>query len=157
MAIDCWRPFATTLDRWEPFRGPNDIQAEMNLLFDSVFGRPIEIGGNERAWVPVLDMYETKDDLVVSCEVPGVKEEEVHVSVTDDLLTIKGERSRLEEVKDDDYHRLERSYGKFERSIPLTVPVKTDKVTATYHDGVLQIKLPKAEAAKPKEVKIDLL
>lgn len=157
MTIERWRPFAATVDLCEPFRGLSGIQAEMDHLLDSVFSRPAVIGGVDRVWTPALDTYETKDELVVSCELPGVKEKEVHVSIADDLLTIKGERTRQEEVKDDDYHRLERWYGRFERTIPLTVPVETDKVKATYRDGVLQIRLPKAEAAKPKEVKIDIL
>lgn len=157
MAIDRWRPFGSTLDRWEPFEGLSDIQTEMNRLFDGFFGRPAGFGGAERVWAPVVDMHETKDELIVACELPGVKEKEVHVSITDDLLTIKGERTRREEVTDEHHHRLERWYGKFERSIPLPMPVESDKVKATYRDGVLQIKLPKAEVVKPKEVKIEVL
>lgn len=76
-------------------------------------------------------MYETKDDLVVSLELPGVKEKEVQVSITNDILTVKGERSQQQEVKDENYHRLERWFGKFERNIPLPMAVQTDKVKAT--------------------------
>ncbi|MBI3625248.1 MAG: Hsp20/alpha crystallin family protein [Candidatus Rokubacteria bacterium] len=157
MAIECWRPFGSTLDRWDPLRGLGEIQSEVNRLFDSFFGRPAGLGAVERVWAPATDMYETKDVLVVSLELPGVKEKEVQVSITNDILTVKGERSQLQEVKDENYHRLERWFGKFERNIPLPLPVQTDKAKATYRDGVLEIKLPKAEAVKPKEIKIDVL
>ena len=103
-----------------------------------------------------MDMYETKDDLVVSLELPGVKEKEVQVSIMNDILTVKGERTQQQEVKDENSHRLERWFGRFERGIPLPMPVQTDKVKATYRDGVLEIKLPKAEAVKPREIKIDV-
>lgn len=127
-----------TLERFDPVR---DIQTEVNRLFDGFFGRPF-FGrpvtltgalGTERLWAPVADMYETKDDLVVSLEVPGVRE------------------------KDESYHRLERASGKFERTIQLPMPVQSDKVKATYRDGVLEIRLPKVEEVKPKEIKIDIL
>lgn len=157
MAIERWRPLGSTFDRWEPFRGLNDIQAEMNRLFDTVFARPTGLGVVERVWGPAMDMYETKDDLVVSFELPGVKEKEVQVSIANDVLTIRGERAHRQEVKDENYHRLERWVGKFERSVPLPMPVQTDKVKAAYREGVLEIKLPKAEAIKPKEIKIDVL
>lgn len=157
MAIERWRPFGSTLDRWEPFRGLTDIQAEMNLLFDAVFGRSTGVAVTDRVWAPAIDMYETKDDLYVLCEVPGVREKEVQVSITNDVLTIKGERNQQQEVKDDSHYRLERWFGRFEQSVPLPMPVQSDKVKATYRDGVLEIKLPKAEAVKPKEIKIEVL
>lgn len=157
MALERWRPFGATLDRWEPFRGLSEIQSEVNRLFDNFFGRPAGVALGERLWAPAMDMYETKDDLVVSLELPGVKEKEVQVSITNDVLTVRGERTQQQEVKDENYHRLERWFGKFERSIPLPMPIQTEKVKATYRDGVLEIKLPKAEAVKPKEIKIDVL
>jgi HSP20 family protein len=94
----------------------------------------------------------------VTFELPGVREKEVSLNITGDVLTLKGER-RWEkgELKDESYHRLERVYGKFERSVPLPVPVQADKVRATYRDGVLEIKLPKAEEVKAKEIKIDIV
>jgi len=157
MAIERWRPFGSTLDRWEPSRGLTDIQAEMNRLFDAVFGRSTGVAVTDRVWAPAIDMYETKDDLYVLCEVPGVREKEVQVSITNDVLTIKGERNQQQEGKDDSHYRLERWFGRFERSVPLPMPVQSDKVKATYRDGVLEIKLPKAEAVKPKEIKIEVL
>ena len=157
MTLECWRPFGSTLDRWEPFRSLAEIQTEMNRLFDTFLNRPAGPGMTERLWAPAMDMYETKDDLYVQVELPGVKEKDVQVSFTNDVLTVKGERAQQQEVRDDDSHRLERWFGKFERSIELPMAVQADKVKATYRDGVLEIKLPKAETVKPKEIKIDVL
>lgn len=157
MGIERWRPFRSTIDRWEPLGSIAEIQGEMNRLFDTFFGRPTGTGLAQRLWAPAMDMYETSDHLVVAFELPGVKEKEVHVSISDDVLTVRGERAQQQEIKEENCYRLERWYGKFERTVPLPLPVQTDKVKATYRDGVLEIKLPKAEAVKPKEIKIDLL
>ena len=156
MAIERWRPFGTFMERREPFR---DIQGEMNRLFDSFFGRPLgtstEMGS--RPWMPVVDMYETKDDLILNFELPGVREKEVSLSITGDLLTVRGERQFNQQLKDDNYHHMERAYGKFERTVQRPMPVQTGRVTASYRDGVLEVKLPKAEEVRPKEIKIDVL
>lgn len=157
MALERWRPFGGSIARWEPFRDPSDIQGEMNRLFDSFFGRPVALQTVERTWMPPVDMYETKDDLHVSVEVPGIREKEVSVSIMGDVLTVKGERKWDKELNDEGYHRVERGYGRFERAVPLPVRVQADKVKATYRDGVLEITLPKAEEVKPKEIKIDVL
>ena len=154
--IDRWRPYGTAVERWEPFRNINDIQGEMNRLFDSLFGRPATVLAGERLWAPLADMYETKDDLFVALELPGIREKDVNVSITGDMLTVKGDRRFERDVTDEGYYRLERVYGKFERSMPLPIPVQADKVKATYRDGVLEIRLPKVEEVKPKEIKIDV-
>lgn len=152
MAVERWRPFGVSV---EPFRNLNDIQGEMNRLFDRFFGRPITVTTAERLWMPVVDMYETKDDLRLTFEIPGVPEKDVNVSITGDL--VKGERQFVEELKEESYHRIERPYGRFERSVQLPMPVQADKVKATYRDGVLEVRLPKADEIKPKEIKIDIL
>jgi HSP20 family protein len=155
--VERWRPYGTAVERWEPFGNLNDIQGEMNRLFDSFFGRPASVTASERMWAPLSDMYETKDDLIVTFELPGVREKDVNVSITGDVLALKGERRFERDVKDEGYYRLERVYGKFERSMPLPVAVQADKVKATYRDGVLEIRLPKkVEEVKPKEIKIDV-
>jgi HSP20 family protein len=154
MALVRFRPLAQTLD---PFRDLSEIQSEMNRLFDNFFGRPSQFGATERMWAPAVDMYETKDELVVTAELPGLNEKDIHLSVTGDVLTIKGERTRSSEVKQESYYRGERWWGRFERSIALPIPVQTDKVKAQYRDGVLTVKFPKAEEIKPKEIKIDVL
>lgn len=93
---------------------------------------------------------------MVSAELPGVNEKEIRVSMTGDLLTIKGERRHERETKEENCHRLERFYGKFERDIAVPVPVENDEIKATYRNGLLEIHLPKAEEVKPKEIKIDV-
>jgi HSP20 family protein len=153
--MDRWRPYGTTVERWEPFHNLNDIQGEMNRLFDSFFGRPSAVAA-ERMWAPLTDMYESKDDLFVTFELPGVREKDVNVSITGDMLTVKGERRFERDLQEEGYHRLERVYGKFERSIPLPIAVQPEKVKATYRDGVLEIRLPKVEEVKPKEIKIEV-
>jgi HSP20 family protein len=155
MALVRFRPFGNALD---PFRDLTDIQSEMNRLFDSFFGRPGQSQGSgvERVWAPPVDMYETSDELVVTVELPGLSEKDIHLSITGDMLTIKGERQWNQEVKQDQFYRNERWFGRFERALPLSVPIQADMVKASYRDGVLTVKLPKAEEIKPKEIKIDL-
>jgi HSP20 family protein len=154
MAIDRWRPFGAVIER-DPFR---DIQGEVNRLFDSFLGRPASTatGTGSRVWMPVVDLYETNDDLVLNFELPGVREKDVALSVTGDILTVKGERQFNQLLKDDNYLHMERVYGKFERSVQLPKPIQADRVTATFRDGVLEVKLPKAEAVKSKEIKIGI-
>jgi len=155
MAMERWRPFGlSTMDRWEPFR-VSDIQTEVNRLFDSFVGRPATASG--RVWTPPVDMHATKDDLVLTLELPGVSEKDVTVTITGDLLTVKGERRFEQQVSEEDLLHVERTYGKFERLIQLPMAVQADRVKATYRDGVLEIRLPKAEELKPKEIKIDIL
>jgi len=155
MAIERWRPFGALMER-EPFR---DIQSEVNRLFDSFLGRPTATatGTGSRVWMPVVDMYETNDDLVLNFEIPGVREKDISLSITGDLLTVRGERQFRQELKDDHTYHIERAYGKFERTVQLPMPVQAGRVTATFRDGVLEVKLPKTEEVRPKEIKIDVL
>src|SRR5260370_9439187 len=98
MAVDRWRPFMT-LERWEPFSNTSEIQGEMNRLFDSFFGRPTSVATAEgaRVWPPVFDMYETKDELVLKVELPGVREKDISLSINVDPLTAKGERALVQD------------------------------------------------------------
>ena len=122
MAMERWRPFGAA-DRWEPFRNVSDIQGEVNRLFDTFLDRPMtEPSG--RAWLPPVDMHETKDDLVLNVELPGVSEKDVTVSITGDLLSIKGERHWNDEAKDRQYLHMERAYGQFERLVQLPMAVQ---------------------------------
>ncbi len=157
MAILRWRPAGQVLDRWDPFRNLDDIQSEMNRLFDGFLGSSSRMPQADRVWAPALDMYETKDELVVTAELPGLNEKEISVSMTGDVLTLRGERTQNQEVKQESYYRGERWFGKFERTVPVPFPVQADKVKATYRDGVLTVTLPKAEEIKPKSIKIDVL
>jgi HSP20 family protein len=156
MAMERGRPFATLMERGEPVR---DIQNEVNRLFDSFFGRSLTsaMGTGSRAWMPIVDMYETKDDLLLNFELPGIREKDVSLSITGDVLTVRGERHFRQELEDERTYHIERAYGKLERSVPLPMPVQADRVTATYRDGLLEVKLPKAEELKSRDIKIDTL
>lgn len=147
--MERWRQFGST-DRWEPLR---------NLVDIHFLGRPTASASSSgRAWLPTVDMHETKDDLVLKVELPGVQEKDVAVSITGDLLTIRGERRwHGDEAKDHKFLHVERVYGQFERLIQLPMAVQADKVRASYRDGVLEITLPKAEELKPREIRIDIL
>jgi HSP20 family protein len=114
------------------------------------------MSGLERMWTPAVDMYETNDELVIAAELPGLTQKDIHLSITGDMLAIRGERQRSHEIPDS-YYRAERWWGKFERTLPLPVPVENGKTKASYRDGVLTVTLPKADAIKPKEIKIDLV
>jgi HSP20 family protein len=157
MAMERWRPFGGMVEHRDPFR-MSDIQGEVNRLFDSFLGRPTTTmaPSGERMWAPAVDIWEDKDNLVLMFEIPGIRDKDVHVSITEDRLTVRGERRFDRDVKNESYHRLERVYGKFERNVQLPMPVQSDKVKAVYRDGVLEISLPKAEEVKPKEIKIDM-
>lgn len=103
---------------------------------------------------PIVDVFEEGDNFVVKAEIPGMKKEDIEVSLTDDMVTISGEKKHEEKVEKKDYYRLERSYGSFSRSFRLPKEVQTDKAKATFKDGVLEVKVPKSEEAKKKEKKI---
>jgi HSP20 family protein len=156
MALTRWNPFGT-VERWDTSRGLGDIQSEMNRLFDNFAGRQPAMAAGERMWWPAVDVHETPDDVVLRFEIPGVNEKDIHLSITGDVLTVRGERQFDRNETTETYHRIERAYGKFERSVQLSMPVQTDKVSASYREGVLEVKLPKAEELKPREIKIDAL
>jgi len=105
---------------------------------------------------PVIDMFDNKDEIVVKAEVPGMKKEDVHVSITEDSISIKGEMKKEEEVKEDDYYYSERSFGSLSRTLNLPSKIKSNKVVAKFENGLLEIHMPKVDDSKPKEVKINL-
>jgi HSP20 family protein len=159
MAMQRWHPFGFT-ERWEPFRNLSDIQGEVNRLFETFAGRPaVGTMTSGRRWMPPVDMTETADDLVLAVEIPGIRESEVSVSITGDLLSIKGERRWEQDAKEKENTVLhvERVFGQFERMIQLPFAVQADKVKATYRDGVLEVRLPKAEEVKPRTIKVDIV
>ena len=157
MLLERWKPQAQSLARWDPFAEMADLRREMDHIFGEFFGRtPSSMAATEAMWSPLVDIHETKDSFLLMAELPGVKQEDIQVSVEGDTLTLKGERKRETEVKEDQYHRVERSYGRFERSIVLPSVVDPSRVKATYRDGVLEIQLPKKEEAKPKEIKVEV-
>ncbi|MCX7824670.1 MAG: Hsp20/alpha crystallin family protein [Verrucomicrobiae bacterium] len=152
MAIMKW-----TRPTWDPFRAMEELQEEMNRLFSSSLARFPETGTRRVAdtfWTPPMDIYETKDELVVQCEVPGLKQEDINVTVHDDTLVVEGERKQSSEVKEENYYRMERWTGKFYRAIDLPHTVDSEKIRATYESGVLKVVLPKKPEAKPKQIQV---
>jgi HSP20 family protein len=132
------------------------LQQEMNRIFNEfVRGGAGEEGSwGQYTWTPPVDISETDDALVFTADLPGVSKDDVSIEVHQNTLTLRGERTHAAEVKDDHYHRVERAYGPFQRSFVLPTMVDQEKVQATYHDGVLELRLPKSEAAKPKRIAI---
>ncbi len=158
MVMGRWRP-GRELIPWRPVREIEQVFDEMEKHFEEVFGRPFfpvawKRAPAIRAWSPPLEVLEKENEYIVKAELPGMKKEEIEVSVVEDTLTIKGERKAEEEVKGEDYQLCERCYGSFERSILLPKAVDGKKITASYENGVLEITLPKAPEAKPKKVEI---
>jgi HSP20 family protein len=143
------------IEPWRPARQLERMRREMDRLWDSFFEtRPSRKGEGLEEWIPSLDVSETKNDIVVKAEIPGMDPKDMDISLSNDILTIKGEKKQEKEEKEEDYHLIERSYGKFIRSLRLPGEVKGDKINATYKNGVLSITLPKSEEVKKKELKI---
>jgi len=132
------------------------LEAEISRALDAYFGFRPDPAAPERAWAPPIDVYETRDDLVVSVELPGLQERDIHLAMTGDLLTLRGRRGPTAGPPQERYHRIERWSGPFERHIRLPIPVQTDRIRATYRDGVLEIRLPKRDEARPREIKIEV-
>ncbi len=151
-AVTPWRPFGD-LARWEH---------DMERMMDEFFGRRMRPWWPER-WLkaepmeisaPALDVYEDKDDVVVKAELPGMEKNDIQVNLADHTLTIKGEKKKEQEIKQENYYRAERAYGSFLRSLELPRDVQADKVKASFKNGVLEIRLPKTEESKTREIKV---
>jgi HSP20 family protein len=148
-----------TIVRWEPFRSLVSLQERMNRLFDESargLGRSQEEDWTMGAWAPPVDIYEQGNDVVLKAELPGVDPKDVDIRIENNVLTLKGERKLEDEIKQESYHRVERSYGSFTRAFTLPSTVDTGNVKADYKDGVLRITLPKREEAKPKQIRVDI-
>jgi HSP20 family protein len=151
-----------SLAPWRPFSELSRMEREMERMFEDFFG------GRRRPfwparWLPgrgmeisagAVDVYEEKDDIVVKAELPGMEKDNIEVNISDHHLTIKGEKKKEEEIKEEDYYRSERSYGSFVRSLELPKDIQTDKVKAAFKNGILEIRMPKTEEAKKKEIKV---
>ncbi len=139
---------------WRPFEFDR-VRREMDRLWDSFLeGRPMRRAGDSGEWLPSIDVSETKGDLVIKAELPGMDPKDIDISMNNGFLTIKGEKKHEREEKDENYHLVERSYGSFTRSVRLPREVQSDKITASFKNGVLRVTLPKFEDAKKKEIKI---
>ena len=141
------------LIRWEPM-GVTSLRQAMDRLFEDSFVRSSGFFPGLRAEAPAVDMYQTEKEVVVKASLPGMKAEDVEISVTGDMLTLKGEQREEQEVREENYFRKEMRYGSFLRSLEIPVPVKVDKADAVFEDGVLVLTLPKTEAVQPKSIKV---
>jgi len=142
--------------RWNPIREFSVFQNQMNRLFEDAMGTWLgeSNGRGNTNWVPLADIYENDNDLIAKVELPGVDPKMVDVRVENNVLTIRGERPFDQKVAQENYHRLERSFGTFSRSFALPTTIDADKIHAEYRDGILNLRLPKSERAKPKRIQI---
>jgi len=142
-----------TIARWEPFRGVTTLQDQINRLFSDTFERTGE-QSSLSAWAPAVDIYENEHELVVKADLPDVDSKDLDIRVENNLLTIRGERKFEKKVNEENYLRVERSFGSFARSFTLANTVNPDAIKADYQNGVLTLTIPKREEAKPKQIKV---
>jgi HSP20 family protein len=144
------------LIRWNPQKELFGLHNRFNRMFDEFFSPTVrnDVTMSARGWNPVVDIYENEENIVITAELPGVDKKDMTVDVKGRVLTLKGERSTDNEVKEDNYYRQERCYGKFERCFTLPVEIAPEKIKADYKDGVLKIDIPKTKESKPKQVTI---
>lgn len=144
------------LARWNPWTTLPTLQDRINRVFDDMF--PTTGEGREDAglfeWRPMVDTYEKDDAIMIKAELPGLKKDDVSIDVNNNVLSIKGERKDEENVEEDNYYRRERFYGKFQRAFTLPDNVDTDKIEASFKDGILEVKVPKTEESKGKKIEI---
>jgi HSP20 family protein len=133
-----------------------ELQQEMNRLFDMTIHSPMKKGDGGSHWSPTMDMIDEKDKIMVSMDMPGMKKDDIEISLQNDMLMVKGEKKEEREINEKDMVRSERFYGTFQRAIPLSASVDESKVEANYKDGVLEIIMPKKEEAKQKQIKVNI-
>ena len=141
----------TTLVRWEPFRDLAQFQSEMGRLMNGLFEGP---GRATQSWVPPLDVWETETELVYAFDLPGIAEEAISIEAQDDTLTVTATREKTTEESGDRFYRFERRYGTFSRAVGLPAGVDEAKIAATYENGVLEVRVPKPEEAKPRRIQL---
>jgi HSP20 family protein len=141
---------------WEKTKTLSKLKKEMDDLWGRFFGESSFPGFGDPVWGPPLDVKETKENIVVTAEIPGLSPTDVEVTISGDLLNIKGEKKHEKEEKEESYHLIERRYGAFSRSIRLTSEVDAKNVKASQKDGILTVTLPKSEKAKEKQIKINI-
>src|SRR4051794_16712683 len=141
--------------RWEPLRELSTLQNEMNRLFGQVFETPAQSnGGTLRRWMPAMDLVETGDHFVLRADLPGLSEQDVNIEVEDRVLTVSGERKAEHESTKEGYHRVERAFGAFSRSLTLPEGIDPEAVEASFDKGVLEVRIPKPEQPKPRKISI---
>ena len=143
------------MSRWDPFRDLMSIQNELNRLFGRTYqGGETGAQGSSGSWAPPLDIFEVKDRFVVNVELAGVSPDSVEVAVEDSTLIVRGERPFYQDVPEEAFHRVERRYGSFSRTLSLPPTANAEAIEASFDQGVLTIEVPKAEEAKPKKITI---
>ena len=141
--------------RWEPFREMVTLREKMNRLFeDAVVGQREEKDLVSSTWSPSVDIFETENEIVLTAELPGIEDKDIEIKLDDNTLTLKGERQLEKETQEENYHRIERSYGSFYRSFTLPNYVDQDKIKAEHEHGVLKVFIPKKLESKPRSVKV---
>ncbi len=145
-----------TLPTWTGFGRLSDLRDEIDRLFDAPLAELARMPQIFSGWTPALDLYEDKDSFTVKAELPGMKREDIELSLHDGSLSISGERKHEKEASDAETYRAERFFGRFQRTVTLPAPVAADKVKAHYRDGVLTVTLPKTEEAKPKRIDVNV-
>ena len=144
-----------TLVRFDPFRDLSQLQNRVNRLFTDSRATGLEEDPFQ-SWAPPVDIFERGDNLILSAELPGVSREELELKVEGNVLTLRGERQRDKTIQDEQYHRVERTYGTFSRSFTLPSTVDSARIEARFKDGILEVTLPKAEDAKPKRIDVQV-
>ena len=141
--------------RWDPYKDIVTLRDRMNRLFEDMSSpKSEEKNIMAGAWAPSVDIYENENEVVLAAEIPGVDEKDVEIKVEDNNLTLRGERKFEKETKEENYHRIERSYGSFFRSFSLPSYIDQDRIEAEHENGVLKIRMPKRVELKPRKVKI---
>jgi len=148
--------FLTRFERWDPFDELTLLRNRMDRLLNKISDEDTPALTAATTWAPTTDIVETKDTLLVRCELPGIEEKDVNVEIENGVLTISGDRKFEEKTKEKNFHRVERAYGKFVRSFTLPTNIATDNVKATFTDGLLELMLPKKEEAKPKKINLEI-
>lgn len=137
--------------RFDPFRDITTLRDEMNRLFSRTLGEGAAAGS---AWTPAVDIFDTAEAIVLKAELPGLTPDDIDIEVDDNVLTIKGERRFEDKVEEGRYYRLERAYGQFSRSVTLPQGVKADEISASFDQGVLEVRVPKADEVKPRKISV---
>ncbi len=145
----------SAITRWDPFRNFSGLQEQFNRMFESTFPGRADTSALT-AWAPAVDIYETENELVLKADLPEISEKDLDVRVENNMLTIRGERKFEQKVNEDNYLRIERTYGSFNRSFGLPNTVNSEAIKAEYKNGVLTVTLPKRAESKPKQVKVNV-
>ena len=145
--------FLTRFERWDPFEELTTLRTRMDRLWSRMTAEDETVPAD---WSPTSDVIETKDEIVIKAELPGIDEKDVDIQIEAGVLTMKGERNAEKETEEKGYRRVERSYGSFLRSFTLPANIEPEKITASFANGLLEVHLPKKEGAKPRSIKVEV-